>query len=259
MDVLRKELDSIYAAQSLDTATLDGSELVECRMITRHTALTDNDCRVITDAASDRCYIYSGTFASLIGLTSPGDGPYEREMNTSDEDEIYNCMHPEDLVDKRMLEYEFFKFVDSLEPDEKLHYRASCSIRIRRHDGEYMQVTNSTRIMRLSPHGKIWLILCTYDIDAQRDRPDGIEPCIIDCRNGTLRHISLTARRSRILTPREKEILLLIREGKPSKQIADILRISIHTVNRHRQNIIEKLSVGNSVEAIKAATEMKLF
>ena len=53
--------------------------------------------------------------------------------------------------------------------------------------------------------------------------------------------------------------LHLIREGKASKQIAAILGISVNTVNRHRQNIIEKLSVGNSIEAITAATAMKLL
>jgi DNA-binding CsgD family transcriptional regulator len=61
------------------------------------------------------------------------------------------------------------------------------------------------------------------------------------------------------LTDREKEILLLIKEGKLSKQIAEILGISIHTVNRHRQNILERLSVGNSVEALTAAISMRLL
>ena len=56
-----------------------------------------------------------------------------------------------------------------------------------------------------------------------------------------------------------QEILHLIREGRSSKQIADVLDISIHTVNRHRHNILEKLSVGNSHEAITAASAMRLL
>lgn len=76
---------------------------------------------------------------------------------------------------------------------------------------------------------------------------------------GEIKDFLFEARRNRILTEREKEILNLIREGKPSKQVADILGISIHTVNRHRQNIIAKLSVGNIVEAITAATAMKIL
>ncbi len=78
-------------------------------------------------------------------------------------------------------------------------------------------------------------------------------------RNGEIIALSFGEKRKRILTEREKEILHLIKDGKPSKIIADLLDISIHTVNRHRQNIIEKLSVGNSIEAITAATAMKLL
>jgi DNA-binding NarL/FixJ family response regulator len=52
-----------------------------------------------------------------------------------------------------------------------------------------------------------------------------------------------------ILSEREKEILTLIKNGKLSKEIAAELSISLHTVNRHRQNILEKLHVNNSFEA----------
>lgn len=39
----------------------------------------------------------------------------------------------------------------------------------------------------------------------------------------------------------------------PSKEIADELHISIHTVNTHRQRILAKLGVDNSLEAVKYA------
>ncbi|MDE6317631.1 MAG: LuxR C-terminal-related transcriptional regulator, partial [Muribaculaceae bacterium] len=82
---------------------------------------------------------------------------------------------------------------------------------------------------------------------------------IVNNLTGAIITLSLSDRKNHILTEREKEILLLIKEGKPSKQIADILGISVYTVSRHRQNIIEKLSVDNSVEAVMAATSMKLL
>lgn len=53
--------------------------------------------------------------------------------------------------------------------------------------------------------------------------------------------------------------MTLIMNGNLSKQIAAILGISVNTVNRHRQNIISKLSVNNSAEAISAAISMKLL
>jgi len=54
------------------------------------------------------------------------------------------------------------------------------------------------------------------------------------------------------LTQRELEILQLIQRGLLSKEIAHKLCISIHTVNIHRQNLLHKLGVQNSIEAINA-------
>lgn len=45
------------------------------------------------------------------------------------------------------------------------------------------------------------------------------------------------------LTPREAEVLQLIAEGNPNKMTADILKISIKTVEKHRQSLMEKLDI----------------
>lgn len=52
------------------------------------------------------------------------------------------------------------------------------------------------------------------------------------------------------LTRREVEVLKLVNEGMLSKEISDKLSISVHTVNRHRQNILEKIAADNMYEAI---------
>ena len=55
------------------------------------------------------------------------------------------------------------------------------------------------------------------------------------------------------LTPREQEILKLIAEAHPSKTIAQMLTISIKTVERHRANILEKLGMRDRVELTRYA------
>jgi len=45
------------------------------------------------------------------------------------------------------------------------------------------------------------------------------------------------------LTPREREVLQLVAEGKANKQIASGLKISIKTVEKHRQALMDKLSI----------------
>ena len=56
-----------------------------------------------------------------------------------------------------------------------------------------------------------------------------------------------------ILTPREQEILKLIAEAHSSKEISEMLVISIKTVERHRANILEKLGMRDRVELTRYA------
>lgn len=254
MDILRRELEEIYAGQRL------GKEIQDCwvlegyrRSVGRMADVTQGCC-VITDAASDSCYVYGGEFSSLMGWNRE-----ERLLDSSDEDFIYNRIHPENLPDKRLLEFEFFKLVDRLPPERKLHLKATSHIRIKDHDGRYVWVDNTTQVLSLSPSGKMWLILCTYDLSADQTAQEGISPRIKDYLTGEITVLSLAERKAHILTHREKEILKLIRQGKSSKIIADHLCISKNTVDRHRQNILQKLSVSNSFEAITAAETMGLL
>jgi len=55
------------------------------------------------------------------------------------------------------------------------------------------------------------------------------------------------------LTIREKTILQLLAEGKTSKDIADLLYISVFTVRRHRDNIMRKLNTKKLADLIKYA------
>ena len=257
MDILRKELNSIYASQHLELENLDESLIAGVVATIRAYTSLNNGCCVITDASSDRCHIIGGCFCKLLGITS-GER-MEETVASSDEDVIYTRLHPEDLVEKRMLEYEFFRHVDPLDGKEKTKFKACCTIRIRNAQGNYIYVDNSTQILRSSPAGRIWLILCCYDLASCEPGGEGICPRILNNSTGEISAIITNERRRQVLSPREKEILMLIRDGRPSKQIADRLGISIHTVNRHRQNIISKLSVGSTVEAIRAASMMKLL
>lgn len=257
MDILRKELNSIYASQQLDQEQLPDATVTDARSMASTVMKVSNGCAVITDAARDRCYIYPGGFGLLMRFAESQQQCIE--TGSSDEDDIYARIHPEDLVEKRMLEYEFFKMVDALTPDKKTFYKATCRLRMKDGTGMYRLVENSTQALCLSPAGKIWLILCCYNLSALPSCGTGITPCIVSNLTGEVTSLTFETKRKQILTEREKEILRLIQDGRPSKQIAALLDISVNTVNRHRQNIIEKLSVGNSIEAVTAANAMKLL
>src|SRR6516164_3126837 len=53
-----------------------------------------------------------------------------------------------------------------------------------------------------------------------------------------------------LLTPRERELLQLIADGKSNKHIANLLNLSVYTVESHRANVMEKLNLRGLPELI---------
>lgn len=53
-----------------------------------------------------------------------------------------------------------------------------------------------------------------------------------------------------LLTPREREILQLLAEGKSNKDIAGLLNLSLYTVETHRRNLQDKLNLHSFAELI---------
>lgn len=244
MDILRKELNTLYKRQGLDTERLPEEAVGEC--IERVQTLSDiTHCQaVITDIANDQSWLFKPQTAA-------------EHYGSSDEDAIYGRMHPADLVYKRMLEYQFFQFTEQ-HPETATSYKALCHIRLRDAKGKWVYVDNSTQVLRTSPEGKMWLILCCYSLSATQHGVFDIGAHMICADTQEVTPCLFSAEKEHLLSAREKEILRLIQAGKQSKEIAEVLHISIFTVSRHRQNILQKLSVNNSMEAVNAAVAMGL-
>jgi DNA-binding NarL/FixJ family response regulator len=64
---------------------------------------------------------------------------------------------------------------------------------------------------------------------------------------------------ARVITDREEEILKLVAEGHSSKEIADLLVISIKTVERHRANLLQKLGLRDRLELTRYAIRAGLI
>jgi DNA-binding NarL/FixJ family response regulator len=61
------------------------------------------------------------------------------------------------------------------------------------------------------------------------------------------------------LTPREHELLQFISKGHTNAEIAELMNVSIKTVERHRTNLMTKLDARNIVELIRVAVRHKLI
>jgi DNA-binding CsgD family transcriptional regulator len=61
------------------------------------------------------------------------------------------------------------------------------------------------------------------------------------------------------LTKREMEIIKLLALEKSSQEIADLLFLSVYTVNTHRKNILQKLDIKNVAGLVRFASENELL
>jgi DNA-binding NarL/FixJ family response regulator len=62
-----------------------------------------------------------------------------------------------------------------------------------------------------------------------------------------------------LLTDREKEILQLLAEGKSNKDVANLLNVSVYTVETHRTNLMQKLNLHNTAEIVLYAVRKKII
>ena len=61
------------------------------------------------------------------------------------------------------------------------------------------------------------------------------------------------------LTPREREIIQLLAEGRSSKEVSIALSISLHTAETHRSNIMRKLEIHNTSELVRYAIRSQII
>ena len=66
-------------------------------------------------------------------------------------------------------------------------------------------------------------------------------------------------RDSRVVTPRQQAILLLIKDGKTNSEIAQVLGCSQWTVKNHIQRILRKLQVSNRAQAVGRCLATHVF
>jgi DNA-binding NarL/FixJ family response regulator len=61
------------------------------------------------------------------------------------------------------------------------------------------------------------------------------------------------------LTPRQREVVQLLAEGKSMKEVADVLNVKERTVAFHKYRVMEKLNLGTSAELVQFAIKSKIL
>lgn len=78
-------------------------------------------------------------------------------------------------------------------------------------------------------------------------------------RSDRVRELLLSMPQIEVLTPAERRILKLIGEDLTSKQIADRLKLSVRTVDKHRQHICDKLNLHGTHSLLKFAFDNSAY
>jgi DNA-binding NarL/FixJ family response regulator len=97
-------------------------------------------------------------------------------------------------------------------------------------------------------------------VDAVRRRKPFLSSRVCGAASkGPLTDDSGRERLARPLTPREREIVQLLAEGKSNKEIATFLNISVKTAETHRANIMLKLNFHSVTELVRYAVKNKII
>ncbi|HSZ25166.1 MAG TPA: LuxR C-terminal-related transcriptional regulator [Cytophagaceae bacterium] len=205
-------------------------------------------------------YIYiSPSFCSYLGVD------YNNALNDGF-DSISSYIHPDDFL---ILENVLFKkittFLSALpekQQDTPDNYRFSYNFRIKKKDGEYISVSIVSKILGFNKKGKIHVdfgLIAPVNHILQSDKIIlNISTSQNDVDYVTLlqEEYNPVASSEINLTKRELMIIELLKKGMNSKDMADQLCLSQHTVRNHRRNILKKTNTNKVVELLSLLTKL---
>lgn len=166
-------------------------------------------------------------------------------------------LHPDDQPWFLAFGQKMIEFFSRLPVEKLMKYKLRYDVRYKKKNGDYVRILYQGVIVELDEDNRLLRSLAVHtDITylKQEGRPvlsfigmDG-EPSYIDV--GT-KNIFIESKEE--LSTREKQVLRLLIEGKPSKEISAILNISKQTVDTHRKNMLRKNNLSNTSELIGKA------
>ena len=241
----------MYVSQPFVDDDSEEAQIAEYRALARTYSVLENAIVSMGDNKLKCSYCYFGGLADELGLTSD-----ERQdvIPSLYEDFIFDRADADDLAHRHADEVTFIHLIKPLSINSRRDYYLKDYMRLRDKSGKERIIEHRLFPMVASSNGSFRLMACIYTMATGTEH----KAQIINTRTGEVR-VHTNKDYANVLSEREREVLKLIDEGKLSKEIANYLSISINTVNRHRQNIFEKLNVDHAIEACKVARVMGLI
>ena len=241
-----KKLNQLLKSQSFNGGTIDVSQLLD---YAKNISQIENVTVVVSDMRCGISRIFPGKFGIVLGVSN-----YVEE-NSIWEKAILNLMTEKQRDEKYLAELRFFNFLRHVPRHARPDYYLISKLRMKAATGDTIDVIHRMYYIYADDSETVTHALCLYG----RPTFDFIgKNRIVNSFTGISEELTASGDSS-ILSRREKQVLTLIDSGKRSYEIADILSISKNTVSRHRQQILAKLQVKNSMEACRIAKTMKII
>ncbi len=247
-----KKLNSEILNQEFPYLEAGSDDIGTYRKVASSYVLLENSVAVLSDMRCGRSYIYYGKFADTLGLKHNSG---EESLDSIWEKEILDRVHPDDLHGKYLHELKFLHFVKGQSRKRRKDFYLADNLRMKDTTGRYRNVLHRMFYIHYPGQNSIWLSLCLYNPSVSIHFTGGV---IVDSLTGNERPLK-SGNEVGILSDRERQVLWMIDRGQQSKEIAQNLSISIHTVSRHRQEILRKLNVRNSIAACRLAKELNII
>ncbi len=206
---------------------------------------------LVFDCYTNKFVFVSDNIPKLYGLDS-------RRLFIHGHQPVIEVIHPDDIDYGLLVRKKIYSILRSFSNEEKRNYKAIHEMIIRNMRGEYIRIIEQEKVLELDKSGNIWLMLSVIDVDASHES-EIIKSHLYNFKTGEQIFIDLSDTLDEPLTNRELEVLRFMKKGLLSKEIAEALKVSINTVNSHRQNILQKLKANNSIEAVNFAQRLGLF
>lgn len=248
---LGREYAQLLAKQNFDPAQLDYSLLENHKTTLGQLARVGNSGITVFDMFRREHVFTSYNFAELFGYNMA-------ELEKNDVAYFDSRVHPNDLLTLTRNGIFLINLFLKMPVTERSHFKLVNEYRIRNAENNYVRVIEQHQVLELAPNGNLWLTLGIIDLSPNQEPYEGVKSQLVNYKTGKIHPFLEPAEAENPLTKREKEVLRLVKKGLLSKEISERLSISVHTVNTHRQRILQKLGADNSVEAAAYAAKLGL-
>jgi DNA-binding CsgD family transcriptional regulator len=166
-------------------------------------------------------------------------------------------LHPDDRSWFLIFGKSMIDFFSQLPIEKILKYKVRYDIRFKKKDNSYARILYQGILLEHDSSGRFLRSLGIHS-DITYLKQEGKPVLSFIGIDGEPSYLDVAGNENFIeskdgFTKREKQVLKLLIEGKPSKEISSLLKISKQTVDTHRKNMLHKKHLSNTGELIGKA------